>query len=106
MSVSSTGGVGASLSGGAGLDAAAPKISLGADAEPNVVLPSGGVDVDASLPSGGIQVGGGGSADDPVAVEEEIQAVGAKQVESGFGFSMPGLSVSFYFVSVFALADK
>lgn len=47
-----------------------------------------------------IYLGGGGgldsgvAVDTPVAVEETIQAEGAAQVESGFGFSMPGLSVS------------
>ena len=53
--------------------------------EAGVTLPSadigGAADIDAD-------VGG------QVAVEEVIEAEGAKQMESGFGFSMPGLSVS------------
>ena len=51
--------------------------------------------------TGGGGLGGGIGAGinvdaEPVAVEEAITAEGAQQVESGFGFSMPGLSVSYF----------
>ena len=62
----------------AGADVQVPEVSVGGGAD----LPTGQVSVEAP------------SAE--VAVEETIQAEGAKQVESGFGFSMPGLSVSYY----------
>lgn len=70
-----------------GVDAAAaPSLDLSAAA--NATLPDASLSAEAPAGEG------------QVVVEEMIQAEGAKQVESGFGFSMPGLSVCCFWLMI------
>lgn len=69
-------------------------LDIDVSGSPEVNLPGADVHVAAESQVSAAAPGVDISAPEPVPVEEEIVAVGAKQVESSFGFNMPGLEVN------------